>query len=456
MKRAVFFILGILAVVFAAIYGNMEALQIGAISLATVPMVGSASNQQVLKGLKEDMGKAHKAIRDLDDLAKRENRSLTAEEEQKRTQFATKFDEAKANRERILNDEARAAEMASIDNELEENRDKNQSRGEFSDKYAKAFRSWIIGGMNNLDTESREILRTGKAKEDRALTTQTGASGGYTIPEGFMNKIDIAVKYYCNFLGFSNVVTTATGNDLPWPTANDTGNIGALLAENTTIGSSVEPTFGSKTLKAHKFTSKPVVVPNELLVDTAIDLDTELGNMLGERIGRIMASYFTTGTGSSQPQGVVTGASDSSVSAAVAAISFDNLIDLFHSVDIAYRNNARWMFNDSTLKALRKLKDGNSQYLWQPGLTVDAPATILSKPYEVNNFMATIGASAKSVVFGDFNKFKIRVVQGMIMKRLVERYADLDQTAFIGFKRADSAVLDAGTNPIKYLAHAAE
>jgi HK97 family phage major capsid protein len=125
-----------------------------------------------------------------------------------------------------------------------------------------------------------------------------------------------------------------------------------------------------------------------------------------------------------------------------------------HSVDPAYRANARYMFNDGTLKVLKKKKDGDGQYLWLSGLAVREPDTIMGKPYTINQHMASIATGAKVALFGDFSKYYIRRVAGVQVLRLTERYADYNQTAFLMFARADGALVDAGTNPIKHLINA--
>ena len=141
-------------------------------------------------------------------------------------------------------------------------------------------------------------------------------------------------------------------------------------------------TFANVAFGSYTFGSKLIKASNESLEDADIPLDGILFETLGERLGRVLNTYFTTGTGSSQPQGVVAGAGNSSVTAAVDGLTFDNLIDLQHSVDLAYRTQGKWMLNDATLKVIRKLKDGNSNYIWQMyNVQTGQPATILGQPY---------------------------------------------------------------------------
>ena len=256
----------------------------------------------------------------------------------------------------------------------------------------------------------------------------------------------------------ATVFPTANGADLPWPTLDDTSNVGALLAENTAVAEQ-DATFGQITFKAYKYSSKLIRVSVELLQDTAFNFDTLLGRIFGERIGRIHNTHFTTGDNSSKPQGFVTAAGTQAAANASSIVAAD-LIDLFHAVDPAYRSGPKvgFMMNDSTLKAVRKLVDnsggsGIGNYLWMAGLSAGVPDTILGKQYWVNQDMASIATAQKTVGFGDFSKYMIRDVQDMVVLRLVERYADLHQVGFVGFSRNDGRTLDAGTDPIKVLLH---
>jgi len=333
-----------------------------------------------------------------------------------------------------------------------------QLRGEITDKQREAMEATGMNPhMRELDIPlTANVPRT--AEEARALTVTT-TGGGYTVPEGFVQNLESALLHFGGMREAADILRTSSGNDLPWPTANDTGNSGALLGINTQDATDTDPAFGVVTFGAYKYTSKIVLVPYELLEDSAFDMASYLGRALGERLGRAQNTACTTGTGSSQPNGIVTASTAGKTAASATAITVDELMDLEHSVDIAYRNmpGARWMMNDAVLKYIRQLKDGQSNYLWQAGnVSAGTPDMLLGKPYIVNNDMAsTIEASAKTVLFGDLSKYKIREVNGIRMKRLVERYADYDQEGFVALMRFDADLLDAGTNPVKHLIQAA-
>lgn len=194
-----------------------------------------------------------------------------------------------------------------------------------------------------------------------------------------------------------------------------------------------------------------VRVSQELLSDSFFPLGEELGRMLGERIGRAQAAHFVSGTGSSQPEGIITGGTSGVTAASASAITFDELIDLEASLDPAYAAspNVGWAMNKSTKAAVRKLKDSNGQYLWQIGTTASDPDTLLGKPVVVIQEMDDIATGNKPVVIADFSKYIVRDSQGLRMRRLQERYADYDQVAFVGFMRTDALVLQSAA--VKYL-----
>ena len=303
--------------------------------------------------------------------------------------------------------------------------------------------------MSDYRNAKRTIIR------NAAMSVGTDANGGYTVPDGFVPALESALLAFGPMMQVGDVLRTESGNDLHWPTVDDTGNTGALLAEATSVGSSTIATFSEVVFKAYKFSSKLVQISSELLQDSQFDLATELGTQLGTRLGRVLNTYFTTGTNSSQPQGVVAGSTLGVTAADDASLTYDEIIDLEHSIGLAYRPRMAYMCNDNVVKALRKLKNSNDDPLWQPNWNSGQPELLNGRPLFINNDMADMAANAKAVLAGDFSKFKIRMVASIRNRRLTERYADTDQEGFISFLRADSKVLDAGTHPIKHLVMAA-
>ncbi len=289
------------------------------------------------------------------------------------------------------------------------------------------------------------------AREVRAQGTSIGSEGAHTIPQDFVSQLEAALLAYGGMRQVATVMRTASGNEMPWPTVNDTSNKGARIDENTAVGEQ-DVSFGQVVFRAYKYTSKMVKVPVELLEDSAIDLVAYLSQAMGTRIARITNEEFTTGDGSAKPEGIVTGATEGKDAASSTALDPDEILDLIHSVDPAYRmQGASFMMNDSVVKAVRQLKQ-DSEYVWQPGLQAGQPDRLFDFPVTVNQDMAgTIEQNAKTMLFGALQLYKIRDVAGFRLRRLQERYAESDQEAFVAFSRHDGHLLDAGTNPVKYM-----
>lgn len=291
--------------------------------------------------------------------------------------------------------------------------------------------------------------------EQRDLSGLSPAAGAYTIPTTFINQLEQNMLAFGGVLQVAEILRTQGGEDMTWPTADDTSNTGTILPENTTIGSSVDPSFGAITWKAYKYSSKLIKVPVELMEDSAFDLVALIGQMLGERLGRITNTHMTTGTGAAQPRGIVTASSLGKTTASGTAITADEILDLVHSVDPAYRIGAGFMFHDGILLALRKLKDGEGRYLWHSGMDSGAPDSLWSYPITINQDMqATVASGTKTMLFGQLSKYKVRQVRGIRLRRLVERYADTDQEGFVAFIRQDGNLLNAGTAPVKHMLQA--
>jgi HK97 family phage major capsid protein len=287
------------------------------------------------------------------------------------------------------------------------------------------------------------------------LSQQVGGSGAYLVPpETLVRELETNLLWYGAMRQVAETMVTTSGERMSWPTADDTTNVGAQLGENTSIGSSTDPTFGKVYWDAYKWSSKPVLVPYELLEDSVFNLVPWLGQALGIRIGRITNTRYTTGTGAATPKGIITAASSFSA-AGSSSIAFDDIFGLIHSIDVAYRTaDCGFMMHDTIILTIRKLKDSQGRYLWEPGLQIGVPDRVLSYRFTTNNDMdSTISSGKKTVLFGQLFKYKIRRAGGMRIYRLQERYRDSDQDGFIAFVREDGNLLTAGTAPVKYLSH---
>lgn len=321
-------------------------------------------------------------------------------------------------------------------------------------RYANAFFRYMAVGAGELTAEERSILRNGfvaePGKESRAQTITT-TGGGYSVPQGFMAELEKAQLYFGGALTLARQITTNSGAPLPWPTADDTGNSGEDKAIN--VGAAEQDvTFGQKQLGAYKIGSGMVQVPTELFEDTGLNLQSELADILGERLGRRRNTKYTVGVGTTDFQGFVTGASLALTFAGTAAITSDELIAIQHKVDPAYRQGPKvgWQMNDDTMRYIRQLKDNNGRYLLDYSTIPGQFSTLLGFPCIPNNDMATLATGNKTVVFGNFNKFVVRNVRGIVVRRLDERFADADQVAFLAWYRGDSQVISASSKALVY------
>lgn len=429
------------------------------------------------KALREERATLAKQADDLLKRAKDEKRDLSEDE-------AAQFDKIHDDCEAKLSEAKRLERHHDLQQSLDDpqptlaggQQRANGPDGGQSDDVIERFRTWLrndegnqpkvisLAGMLPGDSDYQPRLRTLRhelqlrqagmsEREARALAVGTTAAGGATVAQEFYNVLETAMLQFGGARQVrSTIMRTATGASMPMPQADDTGNIGELLGENTGAGEQ-DINFTQAQLDAYKYSSKSVKVSIELLQDSAFNLATWLGERLGERIGRITNQHFTTGDGSGKPQGFVTGAPEGFTSANTDAIHVDadedDLLELFHSVDPSYRMNAEWTFNDGTLKEIKKLKDADNRPLWVPGIAVREPDSIHGKPYVINQDMPDLGAGNKPIVFGDFSRFIIRDVMDVMLMRLEELYAESGQVAFIAFSRHDSVLNDAGTGPIK-------
>lgn len=321
-----------------------------------------------------------------------------------------------------------------------------------AEKQQAAFRSYMRFGREGMSEDEKRALGSQRKldpneREARAAQGVGDATaGGFLVPEGFMSELIVAMKAFGPMLdpGVTREIVTTSGNQIPWPGLDDTANQGRRLGENQPV---VETTlsFASHNLFAYKYTTDVVKVSAELLQDSGIDPESIIRDAMAVRMGRIVNSDLTNGNGASQPTGIAFAASVGATAGSSTAIAFDDMIELEHSLDPDYRKlpGVRWQFHDTTLKALRKLKDGDGVYIWQPASVIaKAPATILGYDYVINQAIAQIATGAKSVIFGDHSRYVVRRVREFLVRRLNERYADNDQVGFIGFARFDGALID--------------
>ena len=293
------------------------------------------------------------------------------------------------------------------------------------------------------------------------MSVGTSAQGGYTVPTEVATSVADALKDFGGMRAVSEVFRTAQGNDINFPTSDGTSETGELIGENTTA-TGADPSFGVVTLKTYKFSSKVVACPFELLQDSSIDMEAFIKARLVTRLGRVTNTYFTTGTGTGQPNGIVTAAASGKVGTTgqTVTVIYDDLVDLVHSVDPAYRNLGRckFMMNDSSLKVIRKLKDTAGRPIFLPGydgLGGSFPDTLLGYPIQINQDIAVMAANAKSILFGDFTFYKIRDAMDIQMFRFDDSaYIKLGQIGFLAWMRSGGNFVDVGGG-VKYYQNSA-
>lgn len=288
----------------------------------------------------------------------------------------------------------------------------------------------------------------------RTMSTTTDAQGGYAVPTLLHDQIITARDKYNPWFGVGTVMRTATGAPYEIPTNNDTGNSGAIYAENATI-SNTDPSFGVVTMNSYKFVSDIVKAPWELLRDASFNMEEFIGDRLGQRIGRDSNTDFTTGDNSSKPNGITNSAGNSSVThASATAVTYSEMVDVRMALSEPYDMNASWMFNRTVLGYVMKTLDSQNRPIFLPGLAPGEPGTILGKPYVTNPNMPT-GTSAKWIVYGDLSQQYIREVATMTFQRLDELYAANGQVGFVAWQSFDSELIDAGVDPVVYSTSAA-
>jgi HK97 family phage major capsid protein len=321
------------------------------------------------------------------------------------------------------------------------------------DEAVRLFDKWTRGGDNALTADEWTAVRN-------TMSTTTDSEGGYTVPTTVASSILDALKSYGGMRSVAEVIRTSSGETMNFPTSDGTSEEGEIIGQNTTA-TDLDISFGTKALTVYKYSSKVVTVPWELLQDSSSDVEGFVRNRLQQRLGRITNKHFTIGTGTAQPWGVVAAATIGKTGAvsAVPAISYDDLIDLEHSVDPAYRQNASWMFHDDMLKLIRKVKDTSGRPIFVPGYEQGnpggAPDRLLNRNITVNQAVAVPAAGALSAAFGDFSYYKIRDVMSITLFRFTDSaYTKKGQVGFLAWMRSGGNLVDVG-GAVKTFKHGA-
>lgn len=399
---------------------------------------------QRIKQLKEERGQFLADMKAILTKAETEKRDITAEE-------STRFDDLNSKAEARKADIDRYESAKALEAELSQRQEQRAGRDAVNTPEQQ---------VEQRATEQRaqvdSYLRTGTIApaETRALTI---SGAGVVGDRPVYNTLVSAIKTFAGVRqAGATIISTSDGNDLAVPTSDDTSSTGQIVGEATTDNTEVEPTVGNLTLKAYKFDSKWIKVSLEMLQDAAYPLENYILGIAGERIGRSYNTFATTGSGSGQPKGFLVAGTAGLTAAANNAVSYDELVDFVHTIDAGYRNspNFRLQFHDTTLAAIRKLKDGSGRYIFTAG-AAGAPANVLEYQYVVNNAMPQLssGVNSKVIAGGDWSRYFCRDVTGVTIIRASELFAGDGLVGFRVFQRMDGNLTDAAG--VKYLKLAA-
>lgn len=336
---------------------------------------------------------------------------------------------------------------------------------------SRALRAYLGNGLSALAPEDVQRMRTRVTPDianamrmgpQNAMSTTTPSEGGYTVATEYYDQLTQAMRAFGGILDVATQFSTGTGADMNFPAADATAEIGEIVGQNVAVGAG-DTQFQNMSMSVFKYSSKKIAVPFELLQDSMFDIEGYINALLAMRIGRITAQHFTKGTGVGQPTGLVTAAKAGKVGAAgsMAAVGYDDLVDLEHSVDPAYRNGAKvgYMMHDSSIKVIRKIKDDQGRPIFVPGYEQGnpggAPDRLLNRPIFVSQEMDPMAANSKSILFGDLSRYLVRRVMDLTLFRMADSAFLLNgQIGFVAFNRQGGNLIDVG-GAVKYYQNAA-
>lgn len=357
---------------------------------------------------------------------------LSAEDDASYAKMEKDFDALTNEIKRMERKEALEAEMnkpigTPITEKPMKTSDDEEKTGRASKVYNKSF--WNAMRQKNIRPEIANALQEG-----------TDSEGGYLVPDEFEHTLIEALESENIFRTLAHVIQTASG-DRKIPVVASKGTASWEDEEGAITES--DDAFNQVSIGAYKLGTL-IKVSNELLNDSVFNLEQYISKEFARRIGNKEEDAFFNGDGSGKPVGIfhsTGGAQVGVTTASTSAITADEVIDLFYSLGAPYRKNAVWVVNDATVKAIRKLKDGNGNYLWQPALTSGTPDTLLGRPVKTSAYVPTIASGAKVIAFGDFGYYWIADRQGRVFKKLSELYAATDQTGFVATQRVDGKLI---------------
>ncbi|NCB53151.1 MAG: phage major capsid protein [Clostridia bacterium] len=294
------------------------------------------------------------------------------------------------------------------------------------------------GRASNAYKEDFGLHLRGKKMLHNVLSEGVDANGGYLVPEEFERQIVEALKEENVMRKLCKVITTANERKIP---VAGTHSVAAWTAENAPYTES-NPTFDQKTIDAYKLTDL-IKVSVELLDDSAFPLEPYIAKEFASAFGVAEETAFCVGTGSGQPTGLFTanGGAVGITAAGATAVTADEVISLIYALKAPYRKNAKFLMNDSTVATLRKLKDGNGQYLWQPSIMAGQPDKLLGYDIYTSPYVPVMAAGAYAIAYGDFMNYWIADRTGRTVQRLNELYSTNGQVGFVATERVDGKII---------------
>lgn len=318
---------------------------------------------------------------------------------------------------------------------------------------SRALRAYFRGGLNAMGQDDLQRMASRATPEIRnAMSTTTGSEGGFTVATEYYRQLTEALKEFGGIRSVATIMQSGTGAQMQFPTADATSEEGEIVGQNVaaTLG---ETTVGQLALDVYKYSSKSIALPFELIQDSMFDFDAYIRALLVTRLGRITSKHFTVGDGTAKPRGIVTASivGKTGATGTATSITYDDLVDLEHSVDPVYRARpgVGFMLHDQSLKAIRKIKDSQGRPVFVPGYEQGnpggAPDRLLGRPIVISQEMPVMAANAKSVLFGDFRAYMIREVMDLTLFRMTDSaYTLKGQVGFVAFNRLGGNLIDVG------------
>lgn len=399
-----------------------------------------------IQALREKRGTIAAALQELVNKA-----DFTADDQATYDNSMAEIDKIDASIKRIVDANAKLAEDHSVESMAE---GADRAARNKSNKAMSVYAKWLRGGDAALNAEDWASIRN-------TMSTTTGSQGGFSVDSQVATSVIDRLREFGGMRAVSTVIATSGFGGMSFPTSDGTTEEGEIVAENVTV-TRQSVAFGTVGLPVFKFSSLDVAVPIELIQDSNVDIEGFVQGRLVTRIGRITNRMFTTGTGTGQPNGIATaatvGVTAANATSQVTAVTYDSLVNLQHSVDPAYRAAAGWMFNDTTLREIRKIRDGSQRPIFVPGYESGnpggSPDRLLGSPITINQDVVNMAASARSILFGDFSGYYIRDVMALDMYRFTDSaFTRNGQVGFLALMRTGGNLINA--NKVRVFVNAA-